>query len=57
MDVIYQAADRDFNLFEAQVTELNAEGNESTSTSILGPLQVKGARQEEGKLLVFHKCL
>ena len=29
MDVIYQAIDKDFNFFEAQVRELNAERNQS----------------------------
>ena len=32
MGVIYQAADEDFNFFEAQVRELNAERNESILT-------------------------
>ena len=34
MDVIYQAADEDFNFFEAQVRALNVERNESILTSI-----------------------
>ena len=34
MDVIYQAADEDFNFFEAQVRELDAEGNQSIITGI-----------------------
>ena len=38
MDVIYQAADKDFNFFEAQVKELDAERNQSIITSIFGTL-------------------
>ena len=53
MDVIYQAADEDFNFFEAQVRKLDIKRNQSIITSILGPLQVQGARLEEGNLLVF----
>ena len=34
MDVIYQAAYKDYNFFEAQVMELNAERNQSILTSI-----------------------
>ena len=34
MDVIYQAADEDFNFFKAQVRELDAERNQSIITSI-----------------------
>ena len=34
MDVIYQAADEDFNLFEAQVRELDAERNHSLLRSL-----------------------
>ena len=34
MDVIYQASDEDFNFSKTQVRKLNAERNESVSTSI-----------------------
>ena len=33
-DVIYQAADKDFNFFEAQVRELDAERNQSIITTL-----------------------
>ena len=35
MDVIYQATDKDFNFFEAQVRKLDAKRNQSIITSIL----------------------
>ena len=41
MNVIYQATDEDFNFFEAQVRELDAERNQSIITGILGPLKIQ----------------
>ena len=38
MDVIYQATDEDFNFFQAQVRELDAERNQSIITSIFRTL-------------------
>ena len=38
MDVIYQAADKDFNFFEAQVRELDVERNQSIINSIFRTL-------------------
>ena len=38
MDVIYQAADKDFNFLENQVKDLNAERNQSIITSIFRTL-------------------
>ena len=49
MDVIYQAADKDFNILRLRLYQ-------SIIINILEPLQVLGTRLEEGKLLVFHQC-
>ena len=38
MDVFYQVADKDFNFYEAQIRELDAERNQSVITSIFRTL-------------------
>ena len=45
MDAIYQAADKDFNFFEAQVKELDAERNQSIITSIF--ITLTGTRMHD----------
>ena len=47
MDVIYQAADEDFNFFQTQARELDAERNKSISTSLLRT--ITGTRHKTGR--------
>ena len=56
MNVIYQPADEDVNLFEAQARELDAERNHSILTSPFRTIPFTRQRLEEGKLPAFHQC-
>ena len=55
VDAVYEADDQDFNFYEEQARELQAETSQSIITSVFKLLQVQGIKLEGGRLWESHQ--